>query len=202
MSAEHSGLRARFISEMKMMLVIFIYLSALFGSLTIYRRIVLDIYQINYFHYGYSFIEALVLSKIIVFGTALGLGERFRGRPLIFPTAYKTLIFCIVTMAFMTAEHVVTGWVEGKSTRDAWDGILNQGMYEILSRIHVMFLAFLPMFAVWETSRALGDGKLYALFFRPSTRDHAPPGSHNHGAVVDVGSSLPSSYLPPSRTNV
>ena len=202
MKAEHSGIRARFVAEMKMMFVIFIYLSALFGALTIYRRIVLDIYQINYFHYGYCFIEALVLSKIIVFGTALGLGERFRGRPLIIPTAYKTLIFCIVTMAFMATEHVVTGWIEGKSTHDAWQGILSQGMYEILSRIHIMFLAFLPMFAVWETSRALGDGKLYALFFRPSSPEPVEPGNHDLGGILGVGSSLPRSYLPSRRTSV
>ena len=40
----------------------------------------------------------------------------------------------------------------------------------MLSGLLVMILAFVPMFAVWETGRVLGEGKLFELFFKRRTR--------------------------------
>jgi len=33
-----------------------------------------------------------------------------------------------------------------------------------------VILAFVPLFAVWETGRVLGEGKLFELFFKRRTR--------------------------------
>lgn len=181
MGAGKPGIRVRLAAEMKTMLIVFVYLAALLGALTLYRRLVLDVYQISYFHYGYNFVEALVLAKVIVFGSAFGLGERFRDHPLIVPTVYKTVYFSVLVLAFSVLEHIIAGWVHGKTTRAAWDAILDQGVWEILARILVLSLAFLPMFAVWETDRALGDGKLFELFFKRGTGQQ--PGD-SHRATV------------------
>lgn len=175
MKSGESGIRAKFINEMKTMFVVFIYLAALLGAFTLYRRLVLDVYQISYFHYGYNFIEALVLSKVIVFGSAFGLGERFRHRPLIYVTLYKTFCFSLFVLAFSILEHLIGGWIHGKSSLEVWNAILAQGMWEILAHVQVLVLAFLPLFAIWEMGRVLGEGKLFEMFFGPSGKNTVSP---------------------------
>ncbi len=100
-------------------------------------------YHVGYFVYKYSLIEALVLGKIIIVGENLGIGERFSSRPLIFPTLYKTMLFALWVLIF---------------------GI--SGRYEILARLLIMFVAFIPFFAFREAMQALGEVKLFDLFFR------------------------------------
>jgi hypothetical protein len=36
---------------------------------------------------------------------------------------------------------------------------------DIAARVLVMFIAFVPMFAIWEIDNLLGEGKLFELFF-------------------------------------
>ncbi|MFO0890769.1 MAG: hypothetical protein U0790_16690 [Isosphaeraceae bacterium] len=165
MRKRESGIRARLLAEMSTILGIFLYLAAFLGAFTQYRRLVLGEYQISYLHYGYNLVEAFILAKVIVLGSALGVGERFRDRPLIVSTLYKTAAFSLLVLAFSIGEHLLTAWFHGETTRAAWDAMLGQGAGEILSRVLVIILAFLPMFAVWEIDRVLGDGKLFDLFF-------------------------------------
>jgi hypothetical protein len=169
MSEEKPSIKARLLEETKTMLFLFVYLSLLFGAFTMYRRLVLAEYGIGYLQYGYNFIEAIVLSKVIVFGRFLRLGERFSNRPLIVPTLYKTLWFSGLILAFSILEHLVIGGLHGKATGVIFSELLDQGVWEILARTLVKVLALLPLFAVWEIGRVLGEGKLFHLFFTRGT---------------------------------
>ncbi|MFO0913038.1 MAG: hypothetical protein U0795_08775 [Pirellulales bacterium] len=162
-------------AEMKTMLFVFAYLAALLGAVTLYRRLVLETYQIQYLHYGYNFVEAFVLAKVIVLGGVFGLGERFRDRPLIVPTVYKTICFSLLILGFSVMEHILLGWAHGKTTRASWDTMLDQGVWEILARTLVILMGLLPMFAVWETGRLLGKDRLYSLFFREARAQRSSP---------------------------
>ena len=164
-----SGTRTRLLAEMKKVAVVSVYLALFLCAVTTCRKLVLAEYRIGYFHYGYSLIEALVLAKVIVFGSVLGLGERFRDRPLIVPTLHKTLCFGVLVLAFSVLEHLIDGWLHGETTGAAVEAILRQGQWEMLTRVLVI-LAFVPLFAVWETGRVLGEGKLFELFFKRRTR--------------------------------
>ena len=165
-----SGTRTRLLAEMKTVAVVSVYLALFLCAVTTCRKLVLAEYRIGYFHYGYSLIEALVLAKVIVFGSVLGLGERFRDRPLIVPTLYKTLCFGVLVLAFSVLEHLIDGWWHGETAGAAVEAILRQGQWEMLTRVLLVILAFVPMFAVWETGRVLGEGKLFELFFKRRTR--------------------------------
>ncbi|WP_165235449.1 hypothetical protein [Aquisphaera insulae] len=158
--------KARLLEEAKTMLFLFAYLSLWLGTFSMYRRLILAEYGIGYFQYGYSFIEALVLSKVIVLGRILGLGERFRDRPLIVPTLYKTMWFSLLLLTFSIAEHLIGGWFHGKTTRIIVAEVLGEGLPEILARTLVHVLALMPILAVWEIGRVLGEGRLFELFFK------------------------------------
>lgn len=144
-------------------------------------------YGIGYLQYGYNFLEALVLSKVIVFGRYLRLGERFRDRPLIVPTLYKTLWFSLLLFASSILEHLLSGWLRGKTTSTIVEEALGLGLPEILARTLVKVLALLPIFVVWEIGRVLGEGKLFELFF---TRGASGNTDTNCGATPPPGDAV------------
>jgi hypothetical protein len=166
MSEKKTYLKTRLLKETKTILLVWVSLALLLGSFATYRRLLLAEYQIAFFRYGYSAIEAFVLAKVIVLGRLLGLGERFRGRPLIVPTLYKTVSFSVLVLAFSILEHLIVGLLHGDGPTKVLEDVMNKGIWEILAQVMVLFIALLPLFAVWETDRVLGEGKLFDLFFK------------------------------------
>ena len=160
---------AGLIEEAKTMLILFVYLFLFFGAFTIYGRLMLAEYGIAYMQYGYNFIEALVLSKVIVLGRFLRLGERFHHRALIVPTLYKTLWFSGLILAFSIVEHLISGWLHGKPISVVIQEIPDAGLPLILAHSLVKVLALVPLFAVIELGGVVGEGQLFELFFRRRT---------------------------------
>jgi hypothetical protein len=142
---------------------------------------VLAEYDISYFAYGLSLLKSLALAKIILTGEALRLGERFRGRPLIVPTVYKAVVFSGFTLAFEVLEHLILGWVRGRSAAEVFAEFLDKGWAYNVAMAMVVFVAFLPFFAFRETERVLGEGKLQELFLKGS----AAAGFHELEAARD-----------------
>ncbi len=160
-----AGLKQKLSREMKQFVIVFLYLGLLIGTFNTYRWLLMAEYHVGYFVYGYGLIEALVLAKIIIIGESLGIGERFSNRPLIFPTLYKTMLFALCALVFSILEHLITGFLHGQDL----SGIIQEtikGRYELLARMLIMFVAFIPFFAFGEAMRALGEVKLFDLFFR------------------------------------
>ena len=166
MGEKKTGLKARLVEEMKTMLLLFIYLAALFCAFATYRMLLSAEYRIAYFRYGYALVEALVLSKVILLGRMLRVGERFGRAPLIVPTVYKTLCFSVFVLAFTILEHLLTGLLRGEDFQAVVAKILSQGIWEILAHVLVLFVALGPLFAIWETGRFLGEGRLFEAFFK------------------------------------
>jgi hypothetical protein len=166
-----TGLIRKLSHEMTRLIIIFLYLSVLIGAFNIYKWLLLAEYHVGYFLYGYTVIEALVLAKVIIVGESLGIGERFSDWPLIVPTLYKTLLFALCVLVFGVLEHLITGFLHGTGLGSIAREIVRE-RYEILGRVLIMFVAFIPFFAFRETMRVLGEVKLSNLFFR--RRDVGP----------------------------
>lgn len=160
-----ADLKQKLNREMRQFVIVFLYLGLLMGTFNTYRWLLMAEYHVGYFAYGYGLIEALVLAKIIIIGESLGIGERFSNRPLIFPTLYKTMLFALCTLVFSILEHLMTGFLHRQDLVEVFQATL-RGRYEILARILIMFVAFIPFFAFGEAMRALGEVKLFDLFFR------------------------------------
>jgi len=159
------GLRERFVHELEQYLLVTLFLFFFFGSFTTYRRLVLAEYQIGYFEYGWALLKALVLGKVILIGEILHLGERFRDRPLLVSTLWKTVIFGLLILAFALLEHTVGALVHHRPIAEEFQLTTHQG-YELLARTNLEVVALIPLFAFRELGRVLGEGKLLALFLR------------------------------------
>jgi hypothetical protein len=161
---KRSGLKGKVIHEVKEMLVIFVYLALFFCVFITYRRLVMKEIGISYFHYGFALIKALVLAKVILLGQYVRFANVFDDRPLIIPTLYKVILFSLFVLAFEVVEHVIDGFLHGKDVVGAFHEMMSAGWDELLARILVMLVAFIPLFAFTETARVMGEGRLSELF--------------------------------------
>ena len=110
------------------------------------------------------------MAKIILTGETLRLGERFHDKPLIVSTLYATLLFSALALVFEVIEHLVLGWIHGKSTGEVFEEILSKGWPHLLGATLVIFVSFLPFFAFRALEREIGEGKLRELFFKARRR--------------------------------
>src|SRR5215831_480354 len=155
----------RFLVEMRKFALVASFLFFFFGAFTTYRRLILSEYEIDYFQYGYALIEALVLGKVILLGEIFHLGDRFHGKPLIVPTLYRTFSFSILVLVFAVLEHFVKGFIHGEHIAAVLADLVAKGGADIAAKILVMFIAFIPMFAIWEIANLFDENKLFELFF-------------------------------------
>jgi hypothetical protein len=142
-----------------------IYLALVFAAFTQYRRLLLAAHDISYTNYWVALIEALVLGKVIMIGNVFHLGRGLEDRPLIYPTLYKTAVFTVFVGVFKVIEHVIKGLWNGEGIMGGLVELSEKGIEVVLANSLVLLVAFLPFFAVRELGRALGEGKLWKLFF-------------------------------------
>ncbi len=169
--AKAAHIKHKVVEETERMLVYTVYLTLVLGSFAIYRRLVLAEYEINYFNYGAAVIEALILAKVILIGEAFHFGERYSGRPLplIVPTVYKSVVFGLLVAVFFVLEHFVTGAIHRDDLAQIWADLFSKGRNEMIGKVIMMTVAFLPFFAFRELEKTFGGVDFMKLFFhRPA----------------------------------
>lgn len=144
-----------------------VYLSLVFASFTVHKRLVLAAHDIVYTDYGFALIEALVLGKVIMVGGMLHLGRSFEDKPLIYPTLYKTVVFTIFVAVFKIIEYAIKGLVTGEGITGGLAEFSEKGFHIVVANSLVVFIALIPFFAVKELGRVFGREKIGGLFFRP-----------------------------------
>ena len=162
---KRASLKERALEEFKIFWLITLYLAVFLGSFTVYRRLILKELGVAYLNYGFALVEALIIAKIILIGRAFGAGTRFEGEPLIVSVLYKSFLFGVLVFLFGVVERVVEAWIHKTGWAGVVLGLTDLGLYELLARVIMLIVAFIPFFAFWEIGRVLGPGRLSALFF-------------------------------------
>jgi hypothetical protein len=142
------------------------YLTLVFAAFTQYRRFLLAAHDISYTNYGFAVIEGLILAKVIMIGEVVRLGRGLERKPLIYPTLYKTVVFTLFVGAFKVIEEVIKGLLKGEGVTGGLPYFFEKGPYELLANSIIVFVAFIPFFAIKELGRVLGEDKIRSLFFR------------------------------------
>jgi hypothetical protein len=160
------SLKEKIFHEMAEYWINVFYLTLMFAAFTQYRRLVLAAYDITYTNYWVAVIEALILAKVVMIGDVLRLGRRLEHKPLIYPTLLKTVVFSLFVGVFTLIEHMIKVLWKGKELTEGLIEFFGKGTHELLAGCLVVFVAFIPFFAFRELGRVLGEGKIWALFFR------------------------------------
>ena len=88
-NVKKAELKTEFYEETKKYILLTVYIAMILAGLKIYKKIILTEYHISYFNCGFGLFESMMLAKIILLGNFLGIGERFRERPLIIKILYR-----------------------------------------------------------------------------------------------------------------
>lgn len=166
MPIDKARVKERFVQETKDYLMLFVYLAAFLGSFTIYKRLVLQEHNLSYYHYGYSLFEAAILAKVILLGDWLGLGKRKPRGPLIVAALRQTLLCSLLVIVFSFVEKIVDGLLHGHGLSWGIDAVLGMNKQEVLANFLILYVTLIPLFAVRQLEKALGPGRLFALFFK------------------------------------
>jgi hypothetical protein len=159
-------LKKKIVHEMAEYLINVCYLTLVFAAFIQYRRFLLAIYDITYTNYGVAVIEALILAKVIMIGEVVRLGRGLEQKPLIYPTLYKTFVFTVFVGVFKVIEHVIKSLWNGSGFTAGLIEFSEKGFHEVLANSLIVFVAFIPFFAVKELGRVFGEDKIRALFFK------------------------------------
>lgn len=161
-----ASLKEKAKEEFRLMLLITAFLAAVFVSFLTYRRLISREFGVTSFHYGFALIEALIVAKVILIGKALKIGTKPAGRTLMFTALRESVFYAALVGIFAVLEHIVEGLLHHETLGASVQKLLDQGVYEILGRTLVLFVAFIPFFSLWQLDRVLGERKLIELFFR------------------------------------
>jgi hypothetical protein len=151
--------------EMRAYLVNTVFLLAVLIAFVNYRTLALEEYDVAVLQYGWAVVEAMILGKLVLIGEMLHLGKRFEHMPIAVSVLWKTLVFMVFVAAFMVAEHAVKALIHHKSLGEEL-GLNRIVELEMLARLQLLFVAFLPLFTYRELGRVMGQERLDALLFR------------------------------------
>ena len=158
-------------------LAVFAYMAAILLAFAIYNRAILAEYGVAYLPIAFGLLEAAILAKIVVIGQAFHFGARFDGRPLAWTVLYRSTAFALLTAVFAVVEEGVKRLLHHQKLIEhraldapwAWD--------QAVAHAVILFVAFVPLFAIQELGKVIGPDKLAGYFFgerrrkAPGTKD-------------------------------
>jgi hypothetical protein len=142
------------------------YLALFISAVVFYRRQVLAFHGIILDDYFFGLIKALVIGKVIMVGAFLRISRKYEHKPLIIPTIYKSIIFTLWVMVFDIIEVYIKSFIHTSNFSGAFSELMSHINQVWLAGAILIFIAFLPFFALKEIARSMGRGKLGELFLK------------------------------------
>lgn len=170
-SPSHRRLLERVAQEAGRLSLLFAYFAVILVAFGVYRRLLLSSYAIDPRELGANAIAALLLAKVVLVGESVGLGERPGTGPLFRRTIYKSVLYGIAVFVAVGVDRLLDGLLHKQSPAEVWRAVASGGWHEPVARAAIVFISFLPFFALRETLHDLqqalgGEQSVRQLFFR------------------------------------
>lgn len=172
--APKPSLTQRIVRELQEFAVMFLYLLIPIGLFVIHQAMFKREEGVNITASGVAFINALVLAKVMLIAEDLGLGNRWRERPLIWPIVDKSISFAVVFVVVHYLEHIIGGVLHHKTVAESVPKVGGGGALGLFATLLSLTVALVPFFAYREVGRVLGEGRLEALLFKPRDANGQP----------------------------
>jgi hypothetical protein len=159
---QKTSLKRKAANEFKEIAILFSYLGFFFCALTTYSRLLLGQFHISYFAYGAAVVNALVITKVILIGEAVHVGNKFESRPLFYSALYKAFMYSLLVLAFHFLEEIIKLLIHKK---DIVAGFHEIRLDDLVGHSVIVFCTFIPLFSFREMARIFGKDKFRALLF-------------------------------------
>jgi hypothetical protein len=157
------------ITEGKTLFWIFLYLWVLVGLFAVYKSPVLNEQNIFY-HQGFALINAGVLAKAMLTAEIFHVGDNPKDKPLIYPIAFQVSSVFIHIDNGLYPRRDPCGHVARQDSCQQHPPIGRGHLEGIFVVGVIMFIVFMPFFALREIGRDIGDDNVYELFFVRRTK--------------------------------
>jgi hypothetical protein len=145
--------------------ILTIYLYAAFGCLLLFKVAALEGHGIDWAPWGLAAIKAVLVAKFILMVRALGVGERFKTRPLIWQALYRSAAFLVAVLVLTAIEEVIVGLIHGRAMAQSLADLEGGTLMQLMATLFVVFMIFVPYFAFMSLGEVMGDRVLFRLFF-------------------------------------
>lgn len=150
----------------------FVYLFVLFGSLVLFRAVLLENSGQNTgWRYGFAALNALIFAKVILIGDLMGVGRRVGERPLLWSVLYQAAAFGALFVLFHFLEEGIKGLFEGHPLGTALRLFAHESNTALVSAF-LFAVALVPFFALREMTSALGPSRTKTLLLHPEGVKH------------------------------
>jgi hypothetical protein len=134
---------------------VFLYLWALLGSFSIYRSLILGESNIFY-REGFAVINAWALAKAILIAERVGISDRLKSAPMVYPIVLKSALYAVLLMTVYFVEALIIGALRGETILMSVPGVADGTLRGALAIIVILFVVLLPFTALREIDRDLG----------------------------------------------
>lgn len=168
-NARLSGLTTAAVETFKRLLVIALYLGVLLSLFAIHKAVILQENNLFY-HVGFSFLNGLVLAKVILLGQELHIGDSLRTRPLVYVILFKSAVFSVLLFIFKFLEEGLLSIHHNKNflqgIMEAYPALMQEKFLGVILACLIIFISLIPFFAYLELERVLGAQNLRHLIFK------------------------------------
>ncbi|WP_028218649.1 hypothetical protein [Paraburkholderia oxyphila] len=113
-------------------------------------------------------LASLILGKSVLLADMLPFINRFPDKPLVWNVAWKTLMYTLVALVIHYLEELYDYWKEAHSLAAANHALLAHISWPRFWAVQILLLTLIFNYCVIaELARALGKGRLKAMFFGP-----------------------------------
>jgi len=117
---------------------------------------------------GPATVAALILGKIYLLMDERPFANRFKNRPLILGTLWKTIIYWSIATVATALEEILPAWFHLRDLQTAVAEVSQHFTLPIFVANHLILLVSIFIFsALSELTRAIGARKVWQLFFGP-----------------------------------
>ena len=168
-NAQLAGLTTAAVGTFKRLLAIALYLGVLLSLFAIHKAILLQENNLFY-HIGFSFLNGLVLAKVILLGQELHIGDSLRARPLVYVILFKSAVFSVLLFIFKFLEEGLLSIHHDKSfiqgIVESYPALMQEKFLGVVLACLIIFISLIPFFAYLELERVLGTQNLRHLIFK------------------------------------
>jgi hypothetical protein len=158
-------LREKAVEEFKAFAALSAYLYVCLGAVVLFKSAVLQEAGVSYAIWGIAAIKAMVLAKFMLIGRMMHIGGRYREKPLIWPTLYRSMMFLLLLLALTTIEELIVGLIHRRTLADSLAHIVGPTFFQGLAVCFIMFLILVPYSAFICLGDVLGEREVFRLFF-------------------------------------
>jgi hypothetical protein len=166
MSSEHRDRKQKVKHEFWELSWLFLYLAFFFCALVAYDTLLLRQYQVEYWNFGFAFLNAFVITKVITIGEYAKVGRMHESKGVFISALWKAFVFCLLVFGFHLIEEVVKRFTHGAEVTIVSREIRFD---QLASRAIVVFCTFVPLFAFREFRRVMAEDEFSKLVFHART---------------------------------